>query len=146
MGIPQRIRLERRAGWRMPPGAVSCARPHRFGNPYLLGDVSRRFPSLTERQCEGFVVNEFKDLVRADGKPITDSLPSLTRGGPREPRTCQYPTIDEIRAELGGHDLGCFCHERPEHACHVDVLLIVANPDISFPWEAQYGAPFQWAA
>jgi hypothetical protein len=33
---PARIRLSRRRGWRLPPGAVSVARPGRFGNPFSL--------------------------------------------------------------------------------------------------------------
>lgn len=35
--LPIRIQLSRRAGWRMPPGAVSCARPGRWGNPFEVG-------------------------------------------------------------------------------------------------------------
>lgn len=34
---PQRVRLQRRAGWRKPPGAVVVARPSRRGNPFRVG-------------------------------------------------------------------------------------------------------------
>ena len=33
----QRVRLQRRAGWRKPPGAVVVARPSRWGNPFRVG-------------------------------------------------------------------------------------------------------------
>ena len=33
---PERIQQRRTKGWTKPPGAVSVARPHRYGNPCLL--------------------------------------------------------------------------------------------------------------
>jgi hypothetical protein len=34
-------------------------------------------------------------------------------------------TVEDVRSELGGHDLACWCPlDRP---CHADVLLEVAN-------------------
>ena len=37
-----------------------------------------------------------------------------------------YPSLDEIRAALGGRDLACWCPlDKP---CHADVLLRLANP------------------
>ena len=35
------------------------------------------------------------------------------------------PTIDQIRAELAGHDLMCWCPL--DQPCHADVLLEIAN-------------------
>ena len=34
---PYRVQLSRKKGWRMPPNTVSVARPHRWGNPYVVG-------------------------------------------------------------------------------------------------------------
>jgi hypothetical protein len=34
-------------------------------------------------------------------------------------------TVDDVRRELAGRDLCCWC--APELACHADVLLEVAN-------------------
>ena len=47
------------------------------------------------------VINEFRKMVLADPK-----------------------FVDEIRNELAGKDLVCFCHPK---ACHGDVLLEIAN-------------------
>jgi hypothetical protein len=102
--MPERIQLRRTKGWRKPEGAVVVSRPGRWGNPFLLGDVLRRFPSLTVEQCAGFVVNEFRDLIRmADGR---------------------YPSVEEIRSDLAGKDLGCWCSL--SSPCHAEVLLAIA--------------------
>lgn len=107
--MPGRIQLRRTKGWRKPDGAVVVSRPGKWGNPHLLGDVLRRFPSLTLEQCAGFVVNEFRDLIRtADGR---------------------YPSVEEIRSELAGRDLACWCS--PSSPCHADILLEIANQETS---------------
>jgi hypothetical protein len=36
-----------------------------------------------------------------------------------------YPSDEEVRAELAGHDLACFCPL--DQPCHADVLLRIAN-------------------
>jgi hypothetical protein len=36
-----------------------------------------------------------------------------------------YPSLDEIRAELAGRDLACWCPL--DQPCHADVLLELAN-------------------
>lgn len=39
----------------------------------------------------------------------------------------RVPDIDEIRAELRGHDLACWCPL--DQPCHADVLLEIANQE-----------------
>jgi hypothetical protein len=38
-----------------------------------------------------------------------------------------YPSDDEVRAELAGHDLACWCPL--DQVCHADVLLRIANEE-----------------
>jgi hypothetical protein len=115
--VSQRIQFSRRRGARMPDGAVYVGRHMsptygRWGNPFLLGDVTRSFPSLTDEQCHGFVVNQFRDLIAS----------------PMLQKRYGYPSVEEIRAELAGKDLACWCPlDRP---CHADVLLEVANATV----------------
>lgn len=45
MTLPRRIQLSRAPGWKLPEGAVSVARPHRWGNPFSIGD-----PGVPTRQ------------------------------------------------------------------------------------------------
>jgi hypothetical protein len=37
MTTPKRIQLRRTRGWRKPDGAISAARPHKWGNPFAVG-------------------------------------------------------------------------------------------------------------
>jgi hypothetical protein len=40
--MPERVRLERKKGWRKPEGAVVVARPSRWGNPFRMGADGNR--------------------------------------------------------------------------------------------------------
>jgi hypothetical protein len=35
---PKRVQQRRTSGWRKPEGAISVARPHKWGNPFVVGD------------------------------------------------------------------------------------------------------------
>jgi len=85
----------------MPEGGCSVARHTRWGNPYKADPARRRDPEHAT------------ELVAAYRAWVLD--PNRTEG----------PTIVEIRRELGGRDLGCWCP--PNLPCHADVLLEVAN-------------------
>jgi N6-adenosine-specific RNA methylase IME4 len=100
---PQRFQLRRTKGWRKPEGGRSVARPTRWGNPFSA-DPGRR------RDSEHMHVAELVAKYRAW---VLDANRS---GG---------PTIAEIRRELRGRDLGCWCPL--DMPCHADVLLEVAN-------------------
>ena len=100
--MPKRIQRKRTKDWRTPSGAVYVGRPGKYGNPYRV------------QACGGGAaeaVNLFELLTRGfDGKSI------VGRG---------YPSIAEIRRELHGKDLTCWCPlDKP---CHADVLLAIAN-------------------
>ena len=38
MTTPQRVQQRRTKGWRKPEGAISVARPHKWGNPFKVGE------------------------------------------------------------------------------------------------------------
>jgi hypothetical protein len=94
---PQRVQLRRSKGWRKPEGVVVVARPSRWGNPFTTADAGSRAAALVA----------FRTRL----------------AGPPEAR--HYPTDEEIRAELRGRDLGCWCPL--DGPCHADVLLEIAN-------------------
>lgn len=109
---PQRIQQRRVKGWRKPEGAVSVTRSTEWGNPYRVGAElmtskfgAPDFPPLTI--TAPLAVALFREwLVQKFGEGI----------------------YEQIRRELGGKDLMCFC---PAGApCHADVLLEIANPGI----------------
>ena len=105
--MPMRIQLRRTKGWRKPEGAIVVSRPSKWGNPWSVGT-----PLLTYTPKGAGVqyVREFE---------ITPEIAVALY------RAAFTPDADEIRAELAGHDLACWCPlDRP---CHADVLLEIAN-------------------
>jgi len=102
--MPKRIQRRRTKGWRMPKGAVSVARPGRWGNPYKVGvpdpDSGRGGEPMTAERC----VELHRGLIER----------ALMGGSMQE--------LDELR----GRDLACWCSlDKP---CHADTLLELANP------------------
>lgn len=100
---PHRVQLKRNKGWRMPPNTVSVARPHKFGNPFVInkeGPLGRT--AIDNESAVGF----FKAML-SDSELLSEAA---------------YP-MDFT--ELRGKNLACFCPlDKP---CHADVLLELAN-------------------
>lgn len=101
MSRPQRIQRQRTRGWRMPVGAVNVTRGTDWGNPFRIGYALDLGPSLgTLDITRQLAVDLFRAWVTERG------------------------WIDQIRRELAGKDLVCWC---PTWApCHADVLLELA--------------------
>lgn len=110
--MPERVQLRRVHGWRKPPNTVVVARPSRWGNPYRLADLRTDYPEADERMLRRFATSDFRGLVYG-------------RWDCLEPPPPAYPSIDEIRAELDGRNLACWCPL--DQPCHADVLLEIAN-------------------
>lgn len=152
MSGPQRIRLSRQKGWRKPEGAIVVARPSRWGNPFRLRDKSsglvRYRPSVPEDFAfEGRISAHGMrhDYFAPDGSVTEFHVRWATRAEvvelfrrtllePDEGMLGAYPsrgghfasaTPEQIRAELAGHDLACWCPL--DQPCHADVLLRLAN-------------------
>lgn len=106
--MPERIQLRRAKGWRLPDGAVSVARPTRWGNPYVVGQHG------TAAECV-----HFYGLLIC-GYLLLSESPTIA-----EQRGIRNDVLDHIE-ELRGHDLACWC--RSGQPCHADVLLELANP------------------
>jgi hypothetical protein len=120
--MPERIQRRRTKDWRMPDGAVYVGRPSKWGNPIDLSDVGSQFPSLDDERIARLVVRDFETLA---GRGHLSFPNWRFVGGRRGPVAWTYPSVDEIRAELAGHDLACWCPAGLP--CHADVLLRIAN-------------------
>lgn len=127
--MPQRIQRSRRYGYLLPDGTpyegrpVYVGRPGKWGNPFLMSPVAASFPSLSEEQVAQFVVNDFRVLVETGhGRAARGALMSSP-----EHEDVTYPSVAEIRAELVGRDLACWC--RADRPCHADVLLELSNQE-----------------
>ena len=99
MSAPTRIQRRRTKGWRAPEGAVYVGRGSKWGNPWRVKD------GMSARGA----VWRYRDAV-------TGRLPGVWPW---------HPTIDEIRADLAGRNLMCWCPLG--QPCHADVLLEIAN-------------------
>ncbi len=96
--MPTRIQRQRRAGWRMPEGAVVVSRPTVWGNPFPASPGGNGHAThLYRRWLAGY--HPVHDARRAE---ILRRLP-----------------------ELKGKPLACWC--ALEDPCHADVLIELAN-------------------
>lgn len=106
MSTPVRIQLRRAKGWRMPPNTVKVDRSTRWGNPYRLhGDGYPMTPAVAVG-CFTALVNAHQGWVMRD----------------------QLTDLDDVRRELAGKNLACWCPL--DQPCHADVLLWLANPEL----------------
>lgn len=111
--MPQRIQLSRRKGARMPAGCKSVARPSKYGNPYTVAEMRLHFPDADLPALHRMCVSDFEGLIEGRwARLAAEDVPD-------------YPTCKQIHADLRGFDLACYCE--PPLACHVDILLRVAN-------------------
>ncbi len=94
---PKRIQRKRTKGWKMPPNTVYVGRPTVYGNPF------KHFPSGRPREE---ILHDFRQMIENGGNLI-------------------YPQTWQIREELRGKDLACWCPLSVP--CHADVLLEIAN-------------------
>lgn len=86
-----------------------CARPGRYGNPYRWQDYAIDYPPpYGPADWRRMSVSDFDGML--DGK-----------WGQKH----HYPSLEELIAELRGHDLACWCG--PDDRCHTDILLVRVN-------------------
>lgn len=120
---PRRIQMTRKAPWRADnPGAVIVARPTRWGNPFRV----------VRQGGEWNVVDEHGDTYppAADTRwAAADTAVLLYRTAIKHSPT--DITVDEIRRELDGRDLACWCPIQDADGnpvpCHADVLLAISR-------------------
>jgi hypothetical protein len=137
--MPIRIQRKRTKGWRMPAGVVYVGRGSRWGNPfdfrkpdYCWAALSygckgnpagrqeasvRAFREWIDPPGGGRIASSERQVKMAAGKKEI-TLGPLVSAGPA-------PSHAEIRTELRGKDLACWC--KAGDPCHADVLLELAN-------------------
>jgi hypothetical protein len=100
MGAGYRFRASRHRGFRKPRRGLVVARRAHFGNPFRV---------------ENYGHEQAVRLRRA----------ALLYGTLRSPIDGRRITCDDVRRELAGRPLGCYC--RLDQPCHADTLLEIAN-------------------
>jgi len=119
---PQRFQRKRTKGWKMPEGSAYVGRGSRWGNPIRVFEYGESYPSLDLGSVAVMVVRDFRVLAQRGEL----SFPNYRfLDGSRGHVRWVYPPLSEVRSELAGKDLMCWCPE--DQACHADVLLELAN-------------------
>ena len=100
-----RIRRSRQHKQQSPNGLpiVYVGRPTKWGNPFILNDFDDNFGGQVK-----VIIQKYSDWI--NGNSSIDKLP---------------PTMEEIRRELKGKNLSCWC--KAGDLCHADLLLEIAN-------------------
>jgi hypothetical protein len=115
---PQRMQLSRRGGFNLQEAsralnglpAKLTTRPGKWGNPFTIDETAKRY-GLEHDAAQA-------KAVELCGQWLRGSIdPTLSPGDP--------PSREAIRAELGGHNLACWC--KAGTPCHADVLIELAN-------------------
>lgn len=121
MGMPERIQRRRTKGWRMPKGAVYVGRPTKWANPWKIGST-------------GSTVKPGGVIDRQPHPPLTREQAVESFRNAAESAYRDAETLAQLRADLGGKDLACWCplaDEQGNHVpCHADVLLEIANQEV----------------
>jgi hypothetical protein len=118
--VPRRIQRKRTAGWKLPEGAICVTRPGKWGNPFekgvqipadgpLFPYAAAAMPPGSTRGFKSIALLRQEDLVLAHFHWFVE----------------QPELMMTVEAELGGHDLACWC--KPGTPCHGDFLLGMAN-------------------
>lgn len=120
----------------MPAGAVYVGRPSKWGNPFVAFDWQAAFRAVAlvgrgdragmraaaVRLYELWLTAETRSLSPAEIEALDFWDREVFTVRPAKPR----PTLAEIRDELRGKDLACWC-PLDGKPCHADVLLRLAT-------------------
>lgn len=133
MTAPRRIQLRRTKGWRLrdiSPYAVVVARPTRWGNPFAAL-VPHGEAALVDTASRGALVEMYRSWL-VDHRSVDVVAAAWSAQNHRgvllhPPRlgVVRRPDVREVRTELAGLDLACWCPL--DQPCHADVLLDIAN-------------------
>lgn len=112
---PKRIQRKRTKGWKMPANTVYVGRPTKWGNPFVVSTDHDRLDYYG-------AYSENHDLW--DGWPVVNRATAVIAF---QVMKALHLDREELRAELRGKDLACWCPL--DQPCHADVLLEIANTE-----------------
>lgn len=143
--MPDRIRLSRAKGWRLPAGAVVVSRPSRWGNPWKAEVVDGVGWCCTDTRNRLTIRAATRaEVVGGTGWCCTDTRTGLTTQAADRAEahrlavenyrawiSASAADLAAARTELRGRALACWCP--PDMPCHADVLIEVANAPEAAP-------------
>jgi hypothetical protein len=115
--VPHRIQMTRTKPWRAEhPDAVIVDRSTRWGNPFRITVRDRERVVVDDNGIEYPTVGDTREAV------TRQVVGMFRRDIERETAAI---TVDEIRRDLAGRDLACWCPL--DSPCHADVLLAISR-------------------
>jgi hypothetical protein len=130
--MAKRIQRKRTKGWRMPEGAVYVGRPSKWGNPFKLDGWRGSFQAtmmLGERGddagCRAAAIKLYRLWLTGRWRLVENDTRNAWQRELTFKAEASRPSRPEIRRELRGKDLACWCPL--DQPCHADVLLEIAN-------------------
>jgi len=133
--MAERIQRKRTKGWRMPKGAISVARPSRYGNPFMVvgnSVIGMNWAETKEWDCgiggrpdvHFLYVSGSARIVAVEHAVDLYRKLILVRQRDWEPAR-----FEKWIRGARGHDLACYCPL--DQPCHADVLLELANQEVT---------------
>ena len=113
----------------MPQGAVYVGRPSKWGNPFIVKPAPSQRGGAWDMWA---VIWSGQTLIRFDDRrtALADAVDRFQRSIVEDHARPGYvPTLGDIRRELSGRDLTCWCPIG--QPCHADLLLEIANAEVS---------------
>jgi hypothetical protein len=135
MAEPIRLQLSRRKGFdlqalsRATNGfeAINVARPSKWGNPFVVHHPGSTFEKpMTAKMA----VANFRAMIEKECGWFSAPLP-----WPKGKIPAQFTTVEDVKRELRGKNLACWC--KPGEPCHADVLLEIANASTPSPGKGE---------
>lgn len=123
---PVRIQRKRTKGWKVPENAIYVGRPTKWGNPFVCYQDGHTGYDRHSTAPE-IAVASFRSLLTK--QESWSSIPPSK--WPRGKIPAQWTTVGEVKEELRGKDLVCWCplvdKDGNPVPCHADILLEIAN-------------------
>lgn len=121
---PKRIQRKRTKGWKMPEGAIYVGRPTKWGNPFV---AYRDGHDGYDPHSVGpeIAVASYRRMLSSEGTVCSIPVTRWPKG--KIPAESMWIKIEDIKRELRGKDLACWCPL--DQPCHADVLLEIANAE-----------------
>ena len=101
----------------MPENTIAVDRSTKWGNPFVLHHAG----TIHEiEMAPEMAVQAFRSMVEKEGSWSPIPLP-----WPKGKIPAQWTSVEDVKRELRGKNLACFCPL--DQPCHADVLLELAN-------------------
>src|ERR1700677_3842470 len=109
---PKRVQRCRTKGFKLPPNTVCVTRPGKWGNPFPVWQMHGGWWVMERDMSKGTLRFETENEERAEAVRLFRA-------------TLTEAEKFEIRRDLRGKNLACFCSLGV--SCHASVLLEIAN-------------------